>query len=68
MVILILEAMEQMMHIKGCIEGIHTAQVSSLHRWFPDVDTAIVLYIDNAISTDTLNMRQAGTGIKWNRW
>lgn len=28
-------------------------------HWFPDVEMAIVLYIDDAISTDTLNMSRA---------
>lgn len=63
--------MEQIMQIKGCFEGIHPAKVSLLHcsPWFPDVEMAIVLYSDNAISTDTLNMsHEPGTGIKWNRW
>lgn len=67
----ILEAMKQMIQIKGCFEGIHTAKVSLLHcfHWFPDVEMAIVLYLDDAISTDTLNMsHELGTGIKGNRW
>ena len=53
-----LEATEQMIQIKGCFEGIHTAKVSLLHcfHWFPGVATVIVLYVDDAISTDTLNM------------
>lgn len=38
-------------------------------HWFPDVEQAIVLYMDDAIITDTLNMsHEPGTGIKWNRW
>lgn len=54
----ILEAMKQIIRIKGCFEGIHTAMVYLLHcfRWFPDVEMSIVLYVDDAISTDTLNM------------
>ena len=63
--------MEQMIEIKACFEGFHTAKVSLLHcfRWFPDAEMAIVLYVDDAISTDTLNMsHEPGAGIKWNRW
>lgn len=60
-----------MIQIKGCFESIHTAKVLLIHRFhcFPDVEMAIVLYVDDAISTDTLNMSyEPGTGIKWNRW
>lgn len=47
-----------MIQIKGCFEGIHSGKVSLLHslHWFPDVEMAIVQYVDDAISTDTLNM------------
>ena len=53
-----LEAMKRMIQIKAGFEGIHRAKDSLLHcfRWFPDVEIAIVLYVDDAISTDTLNM------------
>lgn len=47
--------MERLIQIKACFEGIHAAKVSLL-QWFPDVEMAIVLYVDDAISTDTLNM------------
>lgn len=56
-----------MIQIKGCFKGIHTTKVSILQcfHWFPDMEMAIVLYIDDAISTDKLNMScEPGTGEK----
>lgn len=53
--------MEQVIQIKACFEGIHAAKISLLRcfHWFPDVEMAIVLYVHDAISTDTLNMSPA---------
>lgn len=53
--------MEEVIQIKACFEGIHAAKISLLpcFHWFPDVEMAIVLYVDDAISTDTLNMSPA---------
>lgn len=53
--------MERRIQIKACFEGIYAAK-GSLFIAFTDflmLEMAIVLYVDDAISTDTLNMSAA---------
>lgn len=53
--------MERRIQMKACFEGIYEAK-DSLFIAFTDflmLEMAIVLYIDYAISTDTLNMSPA---------
>ncbi len=55
--------------IKACFEGIHTVVFIAFADFLMQREIVIVLYIDDAISTNTLNMsHELGAGIKWNRW